>query len=81
MAIKTSLYSGFVKGKSTPIKFGPNNPKIDTTSAGADAEAILHNHSTRGVHSHPKVDGPARKVSGLPGRRVNGAARIKGGQM
>jgi hypothetical protein len=81
MASKTSLYKGFVKGRSNSITLGPNNPKIDTSSAGADAQAILHVHSTKGVRSHPKVDGPARKVSGLPGRRVNGATRIRGGQM
>lgn len=81
MAIKTSLYNGFVKGRTTPIKLGPNNPKIDTTSAGADAQAILHNHSTKGVKSHAKVDGPSQPIRRQPGRRVGGAARIKGGQM
>lgn len=80
MARISSLYNGFVKGRSTAIKFGPNNPKMDTTSAGADAKEILGIH-TKGVKSHPKVDGPARKVSRLPGRRVNGSARIRGGQM
>jgi hypothetical protein len=77
----TSLYNGFVRGKSTPLQLGPNNPKMDMTSAGADAQAILGNHNSKGVKSHPKVDGPARKVTRQPGRRVNGSAKIRGGQM
>lgn len=77
----SSLYNGFIRGKSTALQLGPNNPKMDTTSAGADAQAILGNHNSRGVKSHPKVDGPARKVSKQPGRRVNGSAKIRGGQM
>jgi hypothetical protein len=77
----SSLYNGFIRGKATALKLGPNNPKMDTTSAGADSEAILGVHNSKGVKSHPKVDGPARKITRQPGRRVNGSTRIKGGQM
>lgn len=77
----SSLYNGFIRGKSTAIQLGPNNPKIDTSSAGADAVRVLGVHSNKGVKSHAKVDGPAQKVARQPGRKVNGAARIRGGQM
>lgn len=80
MARINSLYNGFVKGRSTAIKFGPNNPKIDTTISGAYSQKVLGVHATH-VQKHAKVDGPTRKVSGLPGRRVNGSTRISGGQM
>lgn len=77
----SSLYNGFIQGKRlTPIKLGPNNPKQDTTSAGMDAVRILGVHSTKGVKKHASVDGPARPVGRQPGRKVSGAARIKGGK-
>lgn len=77
----SSLYNGFIQGTPlTPIKLGPNNPKFDTTSAGVDAVRVLGAHTTKGVKKHASVDGPAKAVARQPGRKVNGAARIKGGK-
>lgn len=77
----SSLYNGFVAGKSAPIRLGPNNPAIDNSSAQKDATAILRAQMTKGIVSHPKVDGPARPVKRQPGRRVSGATRISGGTL
>jgi hypothetical protein len=80
MTGKTSLYGGFVKGRATPLKFASNNPAFDGLSlAEADARAKLAAHATKGIKTEPKIDSPARKVARQPGRRVNGATRIKGG--
>lgn len=74
-----SLYTGFVKGRATAIKLGPNNPQIDRSMAQSDASANLKALKVTGVVAHRKVDGPARRVASQPGRKVSGAMSIKGG--
>lgn len=80
MANNNTLYSGFVKGRSNPIRFASNNPAMDTSRTEQDAKAKLAAHYQKGIVKQPVISQPARRASGAPaGRRVNGAMRTKGG--
>jgi hypothetical protein len=82
MAI-SSLYKGFVSGKSTPIALGPNNPAMDTSLTEQDARNKLAAHVSKGVKKLPKIDGPSKRVrnSGVAGSKVSGGGRTRGGAM
>jgi hypothetical protein len=79
----SSLYGGFIAGKTTPIKFGPNNPAMDTTSAEADAKKKLAAHANKGVKNLPKVDGPKQRTrnKSVAGKKVSGGGRTNGGSL
>ena len=78
----SSLYGGFIGGKTTPIKLGPNNPAVDTSYTEQDAKAKLSAHITKGIKKLPKVDGPKRRVAnkGVTGKRQPGM-RTNGGSL
>jgi hypothetical protein len=80
MAVQSSLYGGFVKGKSTPIKLGPNNPQIDnsTTQLYASKKFAVEK-GPKGIKRHPQVDGVAQRVRTQAGRKTGSAMNIKGG--
>lgn len=82
MAASTSLYTGFVRGRSNPINLGPNNPAIDTSLREKDAQAKLAAHINKGTKTLPKVDGPRQRVrnSGVSGTRQPGM-RTRGGTL
>jgi len=78
---KTSLYNGYIRGKARAIKLGPNNPAIVIAGnlSQLEAEAKTRAHVTKGTMPAVKLDGPARRASGVKGRRVSGGMRIRGG--